>query len=327
MKFSFRKHEKAMAEAIFGSAARGSNDHISDKDILIVDEDSNRLNSRRYILELQGWSVASYTFKKLQFLARSGCLFINHLKQESRILCDKDGRLSYLLYNFQPRFNYKKEIYSNYRLSTLAQIIPDSHQGFLFAADVLYVTVRNYGILALAEQGHHVYDFANILYRMEAINLIERGKAETLFKLRGLKKLYRNGNKYEKEIFVILNQIVSALPFNGFPKFILPESAINILELPASSNNASAYETLRDLEKRYIALTSLVGKDMLNEELRVLSSWIHDPRAYASLSTKLAPKIRHVLNATFESYINNSKGETTFKSDLKDLRPAAKTLG
>ena len=65
----------AKAEAVFGSASRGDNDALSDRDILIVDTDIHLLNRRQAALEASGWSVASYTFAKLNALVRKGALF------------------------------------------------------------------------------------------------------------------------------------------------------------------------------------------------------------------------------------------------------------
>lgn len=82
---------RAEAEAIFGSAARGDADAISDRDILIVDDDCDVLRKRSVILKNDGFSVASYTFRKLQALAQHGALFLQHLKLEAVIISDRRG--------------------------------------------------------------------------------------------------------------------------------------------------------------------------------------------------------------------------------------------
>ena len=70
----------AASEAIFGSCARGRTDALSDRDILIVDDDREVLRARASVLMADGKSVAPYTFLKLEKLAVNGALFIQHLR-------------------------------------------------------------------------------------------------------------------------------------------------------------------------------------------------------------------------------------------------------
>jgi predicted nucleotidyltransferase len=69
--------DAAEAEVLFGSASRGDSDDLSDRDILIVDSDIELLRSRRHRLAMQGFSVASYTWRKLIHLSERGALFCN----------------------------------------------------------------------------------------------------------------------------------------------------------------------------------------------------------------------------------------------------------
>ncbi len=115
---------KASSEAIFGSIVRGDNDSLSDKDILIVDDCISILSARKEVLESEGWSVASYTFKKLKALSDNGALFIQHLKQESSITHDKDNKLSDALRAFKPKHSYHVDLRANLQLAIMHLTTP-----------------------------------------------------------------------------------------------------------------------------------------------------------------------------------------------------------
>lgn len=285
--------ENAMAEAVFGSMARGDADQISDRDILIVDGDIERLKNRSRQLTSQGWSVAPYTFKKLRALAENGALFVQHLKLESRIISDRDGRLQSLLEGFKPRLTYERELVANSMLADLAQTVPDVPFGPLYAADVLYVALRNFGVLTLAERGVHRYGYGDILDSLAQIGAIKPGAIEHLAKLRALKSAYRNSDNFAiGDAFNLVRMIARHLPASGFPATITLARTTEVIETDWSTATRAPYLELRDLEKRYIALTSDHPAARADEKLVQLSRWIRDPRMYASWSAKNAPSIR-----------------------------------
>lgn len=64
---------------IYGSSIRGNSDKYSDKDLLIVAEEYNVLNSLKDYYSQLGWSVSTYTYDKLNYLSINGYLFVKHL--------------------------------------------------------------------------------------------------------------------------------------------------------------------------------------------------------------------------------------------------------
>lgn len=286
----------ASAEAVFGSTSRGDTDRVSDRDILIVDSDVVVLKARALALETEGWSVAAYTFAKLHYLAQRGALFIQHLKLESTILRDREQRLSRLLEDFTPLTTYHTEIRANDRLAHLAGVTPSGSRGALLAADVLYVALRNFGILRLAERGIHTYAFSSILEALESERIIPPAASRALLELRFLKCLYRAGERDDSgRVRRAVLQALAVLPSAHFPRKLDILNPRAIVLAPAPRIWESAYFQLRDLERRFVALKTLRPKLQANAELATLSKWIADPRRYASISRRLAPHLRRTL--------------------------------
>jgi Nucleotidyltransferase domain len=67
-------------EVLYGSAARGDNDAVSDIDLLIVDDSAQRPASRH------GATVVRYTWAEFREMSSYGSLFLRHLRKEGHIL-------------------------------------------------------------------------------------------------------------------------------------------------------------------------------------------------------------------------------------------------
>lgn len=292
----------ASAEALFGSAARGNADGLSDRDILIVDDDFELLAARSAELEAQGASVASYTFAKLTALAAHGSLFVQHLKLEAKLTRDRGGRLTRLLADFAPRSNYSAEIADNATLSALAGIVPTGTRGILLAADILYVSARNHGVLSLAERGIHAYAFDQVTAGLESEGLIATGGARALGALRFLKCLYRSGETCRGTAARdAVEAALGVLPPTFFPTTVSVRDPHLVMAVPHPTTTI-AYVVLRDLERRLVALQALGHQSGSNADLAQLTRWIVNPRAYASLSCRLAPRVRTALARFAERY-------------------------
>lgn len=285
--------QAASAEAVFGSTARGDTDAMSDRDILIVDDSLEVLRTRARVLEADGWSVASYTYAKLNALARRGALFIQHLKLESSILVDQDGRLGEVLAAFRPRADYSAEIRDNAKLASLIAAVPEGGRGTLLAADIMYVSVRNFGVLSLAERGIHAYAFDVVASALEAEQLIGPGGARSIAALRFLKCLYRAGEvERGQSAYKAVKDALAVLPPRHFPAKFGTVPCQEIIAAPSLVEPASPYLVLRDLERRLLALKEMGNADGADADLARLSHWIANPRAYAGVANGLAPKLR-----------------------------------
>jgi len=288
----------ASAEAIFGSSARGDADLISDRDILIVDDDLSVLRRRANELKDSGWSVAPYTFRKLEALSRIGALFVQHLKLESDIQVDRAGRLAEVFASFSPKASYQSEISENARLAELVATHPDTPKGCLWAADVLYVAVRNFGILSLAEKNVFKFSYSEVVDALVDAGFI-KGKLirSELLHLRLLKSLYRSGEVVAMSLArTSIARALDGLPDLHFPKKSIPVSPTRLLAISQNfSDDVSAYCCLRNLEKCFVAASSIRKEIHADRKLDLVTKWIENPRAYASLSKKAAPGILHQL--------------------------------
>jgi hypothetical protein len=291
----------ASSEAMFGSWSRGDNDVLSDRDILIVDADLQVLRERASALKKEGWSVAAYTFAKLEALSEIGALFLQHLKIEARITVDNQDRLRIIIDNFRPKVNYREEIAINNNLFALAACRPATKLGGLWAADVLYVAVRNWGIMTLAEVGCHTYAYSDVLERLSENGIIEGKSIGPLLKLRLVKALYRSSESVPSDhIRRMLNGVAAGLPIELSRNFIEAKPA-DILDSNSLPANAPAYHRLRRLERSYVALKALRPHIEGNSSLDLLRGWIANPRAYAFLASRSEPE----LDDLFRKIANN----------------------
>lgn len=298
MKLSKETAISAASEAAFGSCARGDTDNLSDRDFLIVDDDIHVLRERSAALKADGMSVAAYTFRKLDYLAAKRALFVQHLRLESAIIADRDGRLARLLSSFRPKKFYGAEIKENTELAKLIATAPPGAVSELWAADVLYVTVRNFGVLWLAGRERYVFAYDKILDALREEGVLDVNGVTNLRQLRFLKSLYRSDES--SNIGVVKQKVLAALsglPREHFPRISLTVPAHDILAASAPADGLPAYLSLRDLEKRMLAARSIAGDSFDDAELEALSQWVRDPRVYANLSATQAPALRAKLAA------------------------------
>lgn len=279
------KNRYTWAEATFGSANRGDADSLSDRDILIVSDDIEVLTLRSNTLQAEGWSVATYTWRKLEAICLEGALFVQHLKLESTIHRDDDGRLAGILASFRPKLDYSAEIAMNNQLLRLAQTYPAGSSGALWAADILYVGLRNFGVLKLAELEKYVFSYYAILDELASANVIDGEAIGDLRALRWAKTLYRKGNALPlTRAESLLANIVSALPDQLIAK-TTAVSPLSILEHAAPlDKNRPAYHRLRHLEKIYLSIEATYPSACTNDDFKRLKRWIEDPRSYASFA-------------------------------------------
>ena len=185
---------KTPAFALFGSAARGDHDVYSDKDLLIVSDSPANLRTLKASFSHQGWSCTLYSWQRLQHAADQGSLFVQHLKQEAKILRDPSDRLAELLANFSPKASYKREANGAASLlGDLTDFLPRCDAGPMWTMDVMSVSFRSLAVATLADEG--IYSFANsdIMNGLARIGLLHRQDGYELEVLRRYKSLYRNG--------------------------------------------------------------------------------------------------------------------------------------
>jgi hypothetical protein len=267
------------AEAFFGSAARRDGDLLSDLDYLIVGDDTDHLRARKAWLNARGFSVADYTWKRLESQSDARTLFMLHLKLEARISVDTAGRLSSLLQAVEPKSNYAQDFRESLALFEPLNSIPNHPRGFAWAADTLAVAFRNSAILHLASEGEFCFSMSEILERLRIRGLINAKQHDDLRSLRSWKAAYRSSTNFgllDHEFGQAAGAVRSALQHE-----VLAETA-NVAclhENRGSSTNAYAY--MRSLEAELISLPSALLRDPKVRRLqRVLMRYLSDPHAY-----------------------------------------------
>lgn len=182
---------KKYSIAIFGSSLRPNYDKYSDKDLLIVSNSYSTLNELKNTYEQDGFSISTYTYKKLKYLSDKGSLFVQHLKSESNILTDYKGLLTNILESHKEHQPSSEQIKESIDFFDFLKNIPDSKIGYAWFCDCFYVGIRNYLILKSAESKNYRFSFLNLLSDLLKSETINNEDFEILRQLRVLKKNYR----------------------------------------------------------------------------------------------------------------------------------------
>ena len=183
--------------ALYGSQVRGDADAISDRDILLVSSSARSLSGETAALELRGYSSAAYTWNRLRRMVHSGSLFLQHLKNESVIVKDEECKLETLLNEYSPRVDYSRDIEATKRIIGTLDTVSETKESLGWAYDVLAVSVRNLGILELANRGIYTFSYGSVLSGLAKLGMLSASEVETLRALRHFKSLYRS-EKYSQ---------------------------------------------------------------------------------------------------------------------------------
>jgi len=182
-----------IAVAVFGSAARGDQDNLSDRDVLIVSPALEDAHDTMRSLRARGWSPTLFTWKRLDQAARSGDLFVSHLQRESRITRDPDNTLAHLLDGFSPRTSYAPRFWRAAELLLAIEHVPAEPSCQLWALDVAAVTYRALAVALLANEG--IFRFSPHGIRSELLRLgrLKSTEPDPYAALRCFKWHYRSG--------------------------------------------------------------------------------------------------------------------------------------
>lgn len=263
---------------IFGSVARKDQDSLSDKDVLILFDGSDRCKQLKLQWTNWGWSVASYTPNRLKKMANAGSLFVQHLKQEGFILEDADGVLNGILSSYEPKPDYSTQITESISALRLLERVPLSHELDYWSADVLHVLLRNLGILRLANEGVYEFSFYNIAEKLIDLQLIAREDLEVFDGLRSAKSAYRSGQLPITPVIKIVEDGLGVLE----KIFGVSLERSQTLDF-AVPDHAQPYFNLRAMEKILVAYNGLPksGYSALSPSEEKIWRRVQDPRAYS----------------------------------------------
>lgn len=199
--------------AIFGSSLRGDFDCYSDKDLLIVSNDKDKLKE---LTDEYGknWSISSYSYSKLEFIAKKGGLFIDHLKDESMILVDQNERLDQILSSYRRKSTYKREYLESIEFLNELNVAVDTPILLAWYCDVIAVGLRNALIFESSLHGSPAYSFKKLIQSLVDRKKITKSEANTLNELRVLKRNYRDSIDVEypdKDYVICLIEVLNKL--------------------------------------------------------------------------------------------------------------------
>ncbi len=296
------------AVAEYGSWVRGDYDHLSDRDVLLLSDDETALEDARLTFSNRGYSSACYSWTKLEFLAAKKALFVQHLKQESRIIYDKGRRLESLLADYSPATSYSEHIDSARNLVYLTQYFPNTAVGIGWALDVLTVGFRNLAILALANEGKYVFSFSELISGLRGVNLIAVDDEPRLLNLRKYKSSFRKKQfsslPIKETVFELQRIIGDTFDVSLEPQAVSEEFFHDYcLHSHKAVQTAQWYLKARLYEGAFLALKPS-PKELdagTLSRFRAVEDAIANPSCYSSLFSNSAENLRQeVLNLAHE---------------------------
>ena len=180
---------------VFGSLARTSIDRLSDRDILVVSDDSVHRSNVVKHWQARGWAVSSYSPSRLLKTIEAGSLFVQHLKREGIILKDRNGWLGEQLEGAAPKKSYENDAARNVLLAAPIERFDSDEliERNLIVADLAYVALRNFGICYLANRGRYTFDYHEIVNTIGEEFSLTTEEIMILSTLRNGKAAYRGG--------------------------------------------------------------------------------------------------------------------------------------
>ena len=151
------------AAALYGSVARGDVEPHSDIDLLVL----CRSGQKRALLDavhpslsdkFKRLSLAIYTHEEIEFLERSGSLFLLHLKREAEILFERSDFLSTVLSDFRAKPSYRADLAESFALLDPLRTRVAHSPNDLHRLSYVYSLFRVFGVYLLAEKG--IYEFS-----------------------------------------------------------------------------------------------------------------------------------------------------------------------
>lgn len=261
--------------AIFGSSLRADFDKYSDRDLLIVANDFETLDKLKKIYSKENFSISYYTYSKLKYLSENGSLFIRHLKKESKIITDKNGKLKNILNQFRPKNNYKSDIKECESYFDIINMVPKTTLGYAWFCDSLFVGLRNYLVFKNAENEIFEFSYIKLLNGLKEEGLINQSEVNILRELRVVKRNYRDEILDELPSFDFIKTlipIVKALGLLDSVNFVDSKTFQETIEKSIIKKKFNSYQRLRLIEGYYCS-----------QELNIpeLKKIISNPQFYA----------------------------------------------
>lgn len=249
---------------IIGSVARQAYDIISDKDMLAVGSPREIRKAISTYVE-DGWNVSCFSRLDFEAMANSRSLFVQHVKQDGRVVRDDHGYLKSVLNQYKANSNYWSELRSAIEpIITLGKLSRD-YWGLLFQADILYVATRNSCILHRATDASPEFDFKKLVQWIGGIVGLSAFEKERLLNLRSLKHSYRR-----RDTDADVSQVIEAAK-------IAKKLAVfwDALTHTTSSDKkpSNGYFEIRKLEEKLVNFVGPIYMDELDKRNELAEVW------------------------------------------------------
>ena len=259
------------SKMLYGSYARGDVDSYSDKDLAIF-SDSENISSYVDKYTRLGWSCAVYSYKEIEEMAKKGYLFVQHLKQDGKILFDAGNHLRTILNNFVPKKEYIYEIEEAKNIFSCIKYIVKDIDCILWALDILSISLRNYLIVYYGNKGIYEYSTRKLYKMFIHSNVFSKNDIDFLLNLREYKYIYRNRHKIDidlESIYSYYNLIVKLICTNiGFDINTVWVSKKEFIEKNIkriSTDTMSGYQRVRIAEMIYTMCKVFLSTDIRNK--------------------------------------------------------------
>lgn len=253
-----------LSMCVIGSVARKSFDLMSDKDLLVVgDENEVRIHLTPYLEG--GWNISRYSHEAFVEMVGNGSLFVQHVKQDGRLLRDDGDFLNGILRSYRMKENYSSELKE--------AVLPLMHLSFewedywvsLLNADIAYVSIRNACILQRASIGKPIFDFNILIDWISKEVGFNTSLRDALISLRALKYSYRT--RRDDCDLSSLSLIAEAV------QCLVRYWGSNISSANSTDTKSNGYFDLRNLELRLIEKFSPIYLDSLGPESGAYDVW------------------------------------------------------
>lgn len=175
---------------VIGSVAREASDTLSDKDLLAVGAPAEVSKAVSGYVS-NGWNIARYSKLEFEGMVNSQSLFVQHVKQDGRVVRDDNGYLKRILDCYTAKHDYTRQLPGAIEPIRSLGAIELGYWGKLFQADILYVAVRNACILHRATYASPEFDFKRLIEWVGGAAGLTTSDEEVLLRLRSLKHAYR----------------------------------------------------------------------------------------------------------------------------------------
>lgn len=263
----------AVSVALFGSQCRAARDRHSDVDALVVT--SLASTPVACSLEASGYSVTTLSMSRLKRMSRHGSLFVQHLRDEARLIVDPDHQLRTVLDETERIAASSDEIERGRLSLNFATSWPNHPTLRHWKADFTYCLARDLLIKEASTLGLPVYGVDALTAPRLRVLGHRRDLQYRLSFLRKAKALYRQGRRSDQLATLSLRGWTKSGTVDTKSQKFQSSSYGWLLDRPFNSR----YERLRTLEGCYLLAQS---RGLRHPEHDVLLKIIRNPNAYGS---------------------------------------------